>query len=335
MALEGLDAVFTWTAIFPLTLFRSMPPRIPLALASLAIFGGSGESGISDKELKSIIATLAAGNKVAFKGVQLDPQNHFYILGLAPNAARVSVRFFIVDTFGSFMVHMEEHFRRLEIPRPASDRWESIPMWLLLAATVNQKAASKAPLPHMAGAVLRSILAGHDYPAALYQATMLRIRAELEVTHVRAAILKAYLLKNNAGKTALKEEMTLPIRYTEESSAFLLGCLMALLEKIQQEAIKGINRTIADKFLSTACASPALVFDNLLKNSCYHIRKVHDRYKRRKALQELLYILHQKEPLGIPEQLDHVQRGEFMIGYYLKNLELWTSTETEEEKGHV
>lgn len=68
-------------------------------------------------------------------------------------------------------------------------------MWLLLAATVNQKATSKAPSSNMAGAVLRSVLTGHDYPAALYQATMLRIRAEHEVTHVRAAILKAYLLK--------------------------------------------------------------------------------------------------------------------------------------------
>lgn len=126
--------------------------------------------------------------------------------------------------------------------------------------------------------------------------------------------------------------MTLPIRYTEESSAFLLGCLMALLEKIQQEAIQGINRTIADKFLSTACASPASVFDMLLKNAHYHIRKVNDRFRRGKDMQDLLTILHQKEPLGIPEQLDHVQRGEFMIGYYLKNLDLWTSKKTKEER---
>ena len=127
----------------------------------------------------------------------------------------------------------------------------------------------------------------------------------------------------------------MPIQYERETPAFLLGCLLALLEKIQQEAIENINRTLADKYMPTASATPARVFDGLLEKSLYHLRKIHDRFHRGRDLENLLAVYRQKSPC-IPERHDHQERADFMIGYYLKRQELWTSKEhlkkMEEEK---
>lgn len=283
-------------------------------------------------ELAGMVERLLKGNPVEYDGARLDPNMDFYILGLSPNAARISVRFFFHNTFGNFLKNAQRHQDRLEIVRPANDKFETIPLWRLLEATVNQKSKDKAPSPVMTGEVLRAILTDTPYPATLYNGVMLRITAEKKVDRTRAAILKAYLLKNYPNQTTLKEESRLPIIYENESPAFLLGCLLALLEKIQQEAIDGINQTLADKYLSTAVATPFLVFDNLLEKSRYHIGKIGGKMRRREDLQHLLVVYHQKSPAGFPKSLSHVERGEFMIGYYTKNAALWSKNANKEEE---
>lgn len=125
----------------------------------------------------------------------MDPDRTFYILGLAPNAARLSVRFFLRDSFGRLMQNVNAHYERLEIVRPADAKPGVLPLWALLRETVNPNSKDKSPSPAMAGATARAIFSGGLYPASLLEAVMLRIRAERNITWGRAAIIKAYYLK--------------------------------------------------------------------------------------------------------------------------------------------
>ena len=303
---------------------------------SYAAFGQAAPS-YDENDLRNMVKQLCQGQPVQYREDRLDPNMDFFVLGLSPNAARLSVRFFLRNTFGGFLNNIQKHYLRLKITKPSYIKREYTPIWRLLYATVRsqfkfepesydavkQQLEKNLP-PNLEGEVFRSVLSNTRYPAALYNNVLLRIIAEQRIDHARAACIKAYLLKNYPNKTSVKEEMNLPINYTNEGSAFLLGCLFALLEKIQIEAIDGINQTLVDKFLPTAASTPNLVFDTLLEKSRYHLRKLGGKYGRRNDLQELLRIYHEKEPNGFPGHLNHIERGEFMVGYYLKNQELWT-----------
>ena len=318
--------------------------------ATVVCWARSGERGYQDvfqmffsdfyseTDLKGLVGSLCQGNPVVYDETKLDPNMDFYILGLSPNAARLSVRFFLRNTFGGFLSCVQDHYNRLAIVPSRFDQREFTPVWRLLYATIRSQLKfepesfesarpqlEKNLAPNLAGEVLRSILTGMRYPSTLYNNVLLRIFAEQKVDRTRAAIIKAYLLKNHPDKTGIREEMNLPINYNEEGSAFLLGCLFALLEKIQIDAIEGINQTLVDKFLPTAASTPHLVFDSLLEKSRYHLRKLGGKYGHRKDLQELLCAYHQKQPGGFPQHLSHTERGDFLVGYYLKNQELWQS----------
>lgn len=306
---------------------------------------GQTDPAYDESELRGMVKQLCQGEKVDYHEQRLDPDMDFYILGLSPNAARLSVRFFLHNTFNGFLACVQKHYDRLKIVQSRYDQREYIPVWRLLYATIRSRSKfepesykavkqqmEKDLAPNLAGEVFRSILTSTRYPATLYNGTLLRIFAEQKIDRVRTAILKAYLLKNYPNKTSIREVMTLPINYDNEGNAFLLGCLFALLEKIQVDAIEGINQTLVDKFLPTAASTPHLIFDSLLEKSRYHLRKLGGRYGHRKDLQELLNVYHQKSPNGFPEDLNHIERGEFMVGYYLKNQELWSSKSNQKKE---
>ena len=128
--------------------------------------------------------------------VPLNPKNRFYILGLAPNASRLSVRFFLRDSFGAFVEHYQKHQERLNIVRPAFDERETLSMWALLRETVNPNSRDKSAQPQLVGELLRAVLTGSLYPSAMFTQTEIRLRAEKDITRGKAAIIKAFLLRN-------------------------------------------------------------------------------------------------------------------------------------------
>ena len=149
------------------------------------------QGGLTESELLGLLDRLAHGKPADWNGITLDPGTHFYLLGLAPNAARLSVRFFRQDTFGALAENVQRHYDDLRIVRPANEKFETIPLYFLLQETVNKKDQNPAPAPQLTGDVLRAVTDGTPYPATLLNAVMLRIRAEREITRGRAAILKA------------------------------------------------------------------------------------------------------------------------------------------------
>lgn len=146
----------------------------------MSFMSGNMPPSISDNDLRAALRDLAKG--LPCKDLGVDPNRTFYILGLAPNSARLSVRFFLRDSFGKLMRNVNEHYERLEIVKPVYAKPGVLSLWALLRETVNLYSKDKSPSPTMAGATARAVFSGGLYPASLLEAVMLRIRAERDIT---------------------------------------------------------------------------------------------------------------------------------------------------------
>lgn len=290
-------------------------------LAQFALFGQE-MPGLTDNDLRAALKRLANGLPCDDLGV--DPKRPFYVLGLAPNAARLSVRFFLHDSFGKLMKNVNDHYDRMEIVRPSFDKQEILPLWLMLRETVNLNSRDKSPSPAMAGATVRAVFSGGPYPASLLEAVMLRIRAESSVTRGRAAIIKAYYLKNPHSDCP-KEVLTVSLNEASNNPAYILGRLFSVYEAVQQSANPGINTTIKDKYFNSAAAMPASIFPVL--NNLYqkHLRKLAPglRISYDKQVMEL------KGALGenYPARMTLAQQGAFDLGYYHQTQRRYTKKE--------
>ena len=287
-----------------------------------ACFGA--ETGLSDDDLRAALKRLAELKPCDDLGI--DPNRPFYILGLAPNAARLSVRFFLRDSFGRLMKNVNAHSERLEIVRPAYAKTNILPLWAMLRETVNLNSRDKSPSPAMAGAATRAVFSGGPYPASLLEAVMLRIRAERNITWGRAAIIKAYYLKN-PHKDCPKEVLTVSLNEASTDTAYTLGRLFSVYEAVQQAANPGINTTIKDKYFNSAAAMPAGIFP-VLNNLCQkHLRKLDGRQRvyYDKQIMTLKGILGESYPM----RMTLAQQGSFDLGYYHQTQKRYTKKEDE------
>lgn len=292
------------------------------------VFAQVTEPDVENQEIvDGVFKNLEKGWAVDTQSVLtgISPDKRFYILGLAPNAARLAVRFFYQDSFGNIIKHIKEHYDRLEIVRPAADKVVYMGIWRLLQETANKKSKEKKPNPNMAGAVYRAMVSGGKYPASLYQNVLGRIRAEQDnkdmhiykITRGRAAIIKAYLLKCEIYK---KEEITVGLEEDSKNAAYTLGREFAVLEAIQEEANPEINATIKDRYFNAACATPATIFPILFKLKNSHIKKIKQK-SREIYYEELLGSLQDKlsienQQTACPRRLNLEEQGMFILGYY-------------------
>ena len=275
-----------------------------------SLFGKELE-GLSESDLRNAVKRLSAGQPVEENN--LYPDRPFYILGLAPNAARLSVRFFYHDTFGKLMSNINEHHERMQIVRPAYDSYETIPLWAMLRETANPNSRDKNTSPVLAGSVARAIFTGGLYPASLLEQIILRIHSERSITRGKAAIIKAYYLKNK-NEDCPKEVLTVSLNENSRNKAYTLGRLFSVYEAIQEAANPGINTTIKDKYFNSAASTPAMIFP-LLNNLCQkHLRKLNKgaRIWYEKQIMELMSILEEE----YPTRLNLPQQGSFDLGYY-------------------
>lgn len=287
-----------------------------------ACFGA--ETGLSDDDLRAALKRLAELKPCDDLGI--DPNRPFYILGLSPNAARLSVRFFLRDSFGRLMKNVNAHYERLEIVRPAYAKTNILPLWAMLRETVNLNSRDKSPSPAMAGAATRAVFSGGPYPASLLEAVMLRIRAERNITWGRAAIIKAYYLKN-PHKDCPKEVLTVSLNEASTDTAYTLGRLFSVYEAVQQAANPGINTTIKDKYFNSAAAMPAGIFP-VLNNLCQkHLRKLDGRQRvyYDKQIMTLKGIFGESYPM----RMTLAQQGSFDLGYYHQTQKRYTKKEDE------
>ena len=295
---------------------------------SMFLFGADEAAGIQESDVQAALKRLSAGQTVPFLEKELSPDQHFYLLGLAPNAARLSVRFFLRDTFGSFAQNLQKHAEEMEIDCSEKEKFRTLPIWAVGNETTRTVPGQPAkPSPQLAGDLLRAVLTGGRYPATLLNGVTLRIRAEQNVTRGRAAVIKAYYLRNYPTELN-KEVYTVSLNETT-NVPYLLGRLFSVLEAVQKAANPGINTTIKDRYFNAACATPGMSFPTLLRLSQKHLRKLNDGLATHydKQITELMAQLPES---GFPARLSLPDQGKFTIGYYHQTQKRYVKKNEEE-----
>ena len=259
--------------------------------------------------------------------------NRFYVLGLSPSSARISVRFWKTGTVPEMAGRFAQHFEDIQICHGPKGQ-EYLSLYRLLVSIAPLGKSENIP-PNLAGETMRSILENLPYPQTLLQAAIRRIRAEQakkdsktgkslpSVTYPRVALIKACLNRsiriNNPEK---EEEIKVSLDRENKNIGYRLGRLFATLEKIQSESHPGINATIRDKFYGAASSCPITVFGNLMRLKNHHLAKLESRGRRvnfEQLVGEIMSGVH-----DFPAHLKLQDQGRFAIGYYHQMNDFYT-----------
>lgn len=241
-----------------------------------------------------------------------DGRDRFYILGLAPNAARIAVRFWRVSTVAEVSTQITRHFVDLAIVHAPHDP-DFLSLFRLLSACAAQGKAENIP-PNLGGDVMRAILEGLPYPQTLMQAAVRRCRAEQDVNYARAAVIKGSLNRFHRVRPSGEKELTVALDLANPSTAYRLGRLFAVLEKAQEEANPDLNATIRERYYGAASSAPVTVFTTLLRLKNHHLAKLDNR-GRAVNLERLIGEI-MSGFADFPAQLTIADQGRFAIGYY-------------------
>ena len=241
----------------------------------------------------------------------------FYILGLAPNSARIAVVYWSETTLKDFAEKILRHFSDMEIHDTRKDKKPYMGIREIISSVTLGGKLSDAT-PNLPEAVVKSIFQGLPYPATLYSACLLRIRAEQKLTITRAAIIKAYLnrqINNN-------KKIDIMLDKDNNNQGYLCGRLFAVLDKIQEDA-NNIS-SIRERYMNAASATPSAVFATILNLSVHHSEKLDEgrRIYFEKLKQE---ILDKVSADGFPTHLDLQDQGRFFVGYYHQRQDFFKS----------
>ncbi len=185
------------------------------------------------------------------------------------------------------------------------------------------------PEPTLAAATLKAVFNNTMYPANLFSGVINRLKADHYVSRSRAAIIKAYLIKNSTNKK-LKEALTLELNDECKYTPYLLGRAFAVCEKIQKDVYPNLNSTIKDRYFDSACATPALVFPQILKLKNCHIKLLkRDNSGRAAYYEKMLTEILSSVNSGFPKSLNMEEQGVFILGYYHQNQKLYAKKEEE------
>lgn len=276
------------------------------------------DPGAGTRRIRNLIESPKTGAYVEDTGDET-----FFLLGLSPNAARISVRFWQVGTVADFADRIRQHFEDLEIVKPPREP-EFYSIWRLLVNVATQDKSENIP-PNVAGDFMRSILNGNLYPQTLLQAALRRIRSDTEyrVKPVRAALIKAFLNRYlRAHPNPKKKEIEMALDVEQPSIGYQLGRLFAALEKIQEEANPGLNATIRERYYGAACSTPVSVFGTLMRLKNHHLAKLENKGRVVNLERLLAEIVGRLD--DFPAHLNLHEQGRFAVGYYHQRQDLFT-----------
>lgn len=279
--------------------------------------------------LKALYAAVQSG-KFAVGGAD----TRFHVLGLAPNAARIAIRFWETATALDLAKRIKRHFDDIQVVRAPHDP-EHLSLFRLLAALAVQGKADNIP-PKLGGDIMRAILEDLPYPVPLLNLAVQRCRAEQRPSYARAACIKASLNRfiRRANRTAANPEKEFDpmLDTTRLDPAYRLGRLFAVLEKTQEEASPGLNATIRDRYYGAASSTPVAVFTTLLRLKNHHLAKL----PRGRAVQMERLI---GEIMGgladFPRRLALPEQGRFALGYYHQRQAFFTKSAASDETNQI
>lgn len=265
--------------------------------------------------------------------INIDPNVDFYIVGLKPNAARVSIKMIYRKRFGDIVKNIARFQRDIQI----DDEFRTIPLWKIQKELVSPKASAesqKSYNPTLISKMLESIIVGGDMPIGLFERIITRVKTDndLKINRVRAGIIKCYL--NQKYRKKNQEEIGMSLNIQNENQAYLCGRLFAALQKTQEDTAKNkLNRTIKNAYFSSGVAQPAKVFPKLMMLYQHHLKRMGDRkdnqkidwgkaaINREKLIQEIIGKLNGSFPM----RLNLAEQGEFIIGYYQQYQDFFTA----------
>lgn len=287
----------------------------------------------SDEIIHNVFKRLSRGQMI---DANINANEPFFILGLTPNAARISARFFLENSFGSILSNLQKHNERMKMAKPTYVDFDFIHFYRLVQETVDKKSKDKAPKSALVGDLLVSVLNNAPYPETLFSSIMQRIQAERgNVSWERASIIKAFLLKNRNYKA---ENLTETLNEKSSSVPYNLGRLFGALEKLQQDSAEGeLNTTIKEQYFNSAAASPAQVFPNLIVSSSNHLRKLRSKnfgayVNADKLIGNIISSLNDE---FFPRTMNPDEQGEFVIGYYQQRQKFFEKKNGNEEAAEI
>lgn len=271
-------------------------------------------------KLRVMLEAVGKGRPISDLDPRLETGVHFHVLGLSPNAARLSIRYWLSDDFGVFARRLGDHFADLAIePSP----WKGSPPAinrLLVKTTALMEKFENIP-PQLAGEVTRAVLDGRAYPQSWLAAAVMRLRAgDDPLTGWHAAAIKAVLsraerLSRHDPSTSEKGETPVSLDREHPNIAYQLGRLFAVLETAQRMALGKVNASIRDRYFGAASATPAGVFPLLLRGVQNHLGKLRKDHKGgwiEREIEDILDVV----GVDLPRSLPLVEQGRFAIGYY-------------------
>jgi CRISPR-associated protein Csd1 len=338
----GDRAVFAYTTALNTLLGRDSPNKVQIGDATTVIWADREDAaeadlvGLFDDDPDAHVQAVKQRLEGARSG-SLGADNtalRFFVLGLAPNASRIAVRFWLHETFERLGPRILQHFEDLRIVRQ-SDRDAATPsLYWLLRSIAPQGKTENIP-PRLAGEWMRAILEGTPYPPALLNAAVNRCRAEQasdgfggNVPYLRAAILKACINREHRRRQGLPQDhgfIREELDVNQLDPAYRLGRLFAVLERIQSVAQPGINATIRDRYYGAASSTPGAVFPTLMRLKNAHLKKLTPGLEAffEKLVGEICGSVEQPALTEFPRQLDLHAQGLFALGYYQQRQSLY------------
>ena len=288
-----------------------------------SLFGFNEQEDDPNKNIEQVRKVF----KAIYSGeLRTTSEDTFYILGLAPNSARIAVTYWAEIPLKQFAETICMHFDDMEIVDMRPDRKPYMSLRHILSSVTLGGKVSDAT-PNLPDAIVKSIFQGTPYPQTLFASCIRRVRAESgdkdkNAVHItRAAIIKAYLNRLN------DNEQKIQVMLDKENTnhGYLCGRLFAVLDKIQEEANR--QHSIRERYMNSASSTPAAVFSTILNLSNHHLEKLESEGRRvyfEKLKQEIISKI---DADGFHTQLDLQDQGRFFIGFYHQRQDFFTKNE--------
>ena len=309
------------------------------AQAAEAFFAETASPSDDEESAKvfEVLEQLAKGRPLQEVAPELSPDTRFYILGLAPNASRLSIRFWLDTTFGQLAQNLAQHWQDLSLDSRAWKTPPSIFKLLLETAIKFKNSEGRYEKPKvetissmLAGEMVRAVISGTPYPLSLLSQLIARVRADGDVNGLRVAMMKA-VLQRRFRKGFIQEGVPMSLHTESKNPAYLLGRLFAVLERIQYQALGELNAGIADRYYGSASAMPYFVFPRLLVGVRNHLSRLRkDKAGMAVNLDKDLGVIIKALPEVFPRHLSIEEQGRFAIGYYQQKQSYFEKKDTAE-----